>query len=199
MPGDSGSILTSKPGFGVAQRTSTPDAENEIAAVPPVNAKVWVEDAGLGAVGCDEGAVAGADWGVEPVVDVLAVCDVDELFEGVVAPGVKRVDEGTWLPVVDTSPWLSVVDDPRSASDVVVLELLGGVSSPDSALSLGEAKSAADGGSTTWLSTTETPAHATPTAPTLATSHIENSISFFIASVSPKASLLKVNATLNEP
>ncbi len=40
MPGDSGSMLTSNPGLGVAQSTSTPDAENEMAVVPPVREKV---------------------------------------------------------------------------------------------------------------------------------------------------------------
>lgn len=58
IPGDSGSILTSKPGFGVAHKTSTPDDENEIAAVPPVSVKVCVVAAGAGgAVGA---AVVGA-------------------------------------------------------------------------------------------------------------------------------------------
>jgi hypothetical protein len=49
------------------------------------------------------------------------------------------------------------------------------------------------------LSTTDTPAHATPTAAALPASHIENSMSFFMLSVSPVAACGKVNATLNEP
>lgn len=57
----------------------------------------------------------------------------------------------------------------------------------------------ADGGATTWLSTTETPAQATPTAAVLATSHIENSRSFFMRPVSQVNVEYRVNATLNEP
>lgn len=63
----------------------------------------------------------------------------------------------------------------------------------------GEASPAADGGSTTWLSTTETPAQATPTAAALAASHIENNISFFMDPVLQAANRERVNATLNEP
>lgn len=62
-------MLTSNPGFGVAQRTSTPEAENDTAAVPPVNPNVCVvaADGGGLLVG-----VAVVDW----VVEVVACCVV---------------------------------------------------------------------------------------------------------------------------
>ncbi len=147
-PGDSGSIRTSKPGLGVAHRTSTFDAENEIAAVPPVSVNVFV--------------VAPAGCGADVVLEAVA----------------------------GTEP------------DVVVGELEGGLVTVVLAVALvaaGNEKPPTDGGATTWLSTTETPAQATPTAATLAASHIENSMSFFMRSVLQIRFWYRVNATLKEP
>lgn len=66
MPGDSGSILTPKPGLGVAHRTSTLDDENEIAAVPPVSVKVFV----VAPAGCATAVVLDVAAGTEPDVEV---------------------------------------------------------------------------------------------------------------------------------
>jgi hypothetical protein len=148
MPGDSGSTLTSKPGLGVAHRTSTPDDENEIAAVPPVSVNVCVvAAAGVALDGAIE-AVSGTETDVE----------VGEV-------------EGGLVTVVPASVLLAV----------------GNESPP------------ADTGATTWLSTTDTPAQATPTAAVQAASHIEKSMSFFMRPVSRIPFGYRVNATLNEP
>ena len=89
-PGDSGSILTPNPGFGVAHNTWTPDAENDTAVVPPVNTKVWVV-AGAAVV------VGAAGWVVDVELVVGVVVDV-ELVDGVVFDGV--VVDVVWGTVV---------------------------------------------------------------------------------------------------
>lgn len=66
MPGDSGAIRTVKPGFGVAHKTSTPAAENEIAVLPPTRLKVSVS-AGGAIVGDGAEVVVGARVVVEDV------------------------------------------------------------------------------------------------------------------------------------
>ena len=197
MPGDSGSISTLKPGLGVAQSTSTPEAEKEIAAVPPMRVKVWVVAAGGGGVVgagvgggvVGAGCVVGAGWlvGAGCVVGAVVGLGVGWIVGfGVGADGVACVDGleslPSALPGVSAGSFVGV--EPGSlavAGGLSLFSLLGLAAS----LGVGEASSAADGGSTTWLSTTDTPAQATPTAAALAVSHIENSISFFMQSVSP--------------
>ena len=76
------------------------------------------------------------------------------------------------------------VDEPGSVTDAEVFWLANGPVCSGAVLSAGDAIWAADGGSATWLSSTDTPAQATPTAAALAASHIENSISFFMCSLS---------------
>ena len=88
MPGDSGSILTSNPGLGVAHKTVTPSAENENAAVPPTRANVWVSVGG-GATEVDDVAVD------DVAVDDVAVDDVavDDAVVDDVAVDEEAVDE----------------------------------------------------------------------------------------------------------
>lgn len=177
-PGDSGSMLTSKPGLGVAQRTSTREAENEIAAVPPVKAKVRV--VAVGAVGPVVVEVGTVDGDVDVAwVDDGEVC-VGRAF-GTVVDGAAA-----WLAdvVLDSSGFDAAVSD-RAVLDGIVLDGIAEEPVVGAVVVVAEAKSAAGGGATIWLSTTETPAHATPTAATLATSQIENRISFLMGRVSP--------------
>lgn len=67
--------MTSKPGLGVAQRTSTPVGENEMAAVPPVSANVRV------VAGCG-GAVDGGAVEDEAVEDEAVVGCADVVVAG---------------------------------------------------------------------------------------------------------------------
>jgi hypothetical protein len=60
-------------------------------------------------------------------------------------------------------------------------------------------KSTAGAGSMTWSSTTDTPAHATPTAAMLPASHNTNNPIFFMTSVSRFPSPNLVKPTLNDP
>jgi hypothetical protein len=204
-------MLTSKPGLGVAHRTSTPEDENEIAAVPPVRVNVWVVAAGIaGAVGAGAGVV-GVGW-----VDGVAVgagraggavvgCGVGWFagagLDGAAVACVARFDAVGWsLPPLGSSIWSAVADELGASRGVVVAPSVAGRSLTDVvALVVGEVSSVAEGGSTTWLSTTDTPAQATPTAAALPASHIENSMSFFMEPVSLLALDGRVNATLNEP
>jgi hypothetical protein len=170
-------MLTSKPGLGVAQRTSTPEAENEMAVVPPVNAKVRVV------------AVGSVDV-VAAVVDVVWV--VDDWFGAVWAGrDVVAGDEVWFVATVFDEPVFDepVFDEPAVSWVATVEDVVSGGPS-DSVVAVvvtvaeTEATSRADGSSTTWSSTTDTPAHATPTAAALAASHIRNSRNFFMEPVS---------------
>lgn len=85
MPGDSGSMLTSNPGFGVAQSTSTPDAENDIAAVPPIKVKVCVVAVvdvagGTDAVDGEEDTVVDDDVWLD--AGGVVIREVDEVLDG---------------------------------------------------------------------------------------------------------------------
>ena len=208
MPGDSGSMLTSKPGLGVAHRTCTPEDENEIAAVPPVSVNVWVVAAGAGGAGA---GVVGVGW-VDGVVvgagcagGAVVGCGVGWLagaaFDGAAVACVAGVDPvGPSLSPLGSSIWLAVGVEVGSWTGVgVTRPVAGSLLTPVVALVVGEASSATEGGSTTWLSTTDTPAHATPTAAALPASHIQNSMSFVMERVSLLRSDGRVNATLNEP
>lgn len=215
MPGDSGSISTSKPGLGVAQSTWTPVEENEIAVVPPTSVKVWVVAAGGAVVGAwlvgvvvvgagdVEGAVAGS------VVDAMGggaggvVVSVAGLVDG--GAGVEVVERGKLSlreEVVGSGAegcWrVVVVDGVVSVGSGVGVDGAGTVVSPGpDAARLSAPISVAEGGSTTWSSTTETPAHATPTAAALAANHIENSRNFLTGAVFPIATATRVKPTLN--
>ena len=57
----------------------------------------------------------------------------------------------------------------------------------------------AEGGATTWLSTTDTPAQATPTAAVLAATHMANNISFFTVRVFRNRLSMRVKRALNHP
>ena len=97
----------------------------------------------------------------------------------------RLVDEALDDVVLDDAPTeedvlgdnVGAVVEDSPASDVAEVFAV-------SLVEVGKASSPAEGGSTTWLSTTDTPAHATPTAAALAISHIENSMSFFMRPVS---------------
>ncbi len=97
-------MLTSKPGFGDAQSTWTPVAENETAVVPPIRlkVKVWPGAAVVDVDVVDGGAVDVVDVEVGVVVDgdvddvdvdvgVFVVVDVEEEV-GVADPDVGAVD-----------------------------------------------------------------------------------------------------------
>lgn len=122
-------MLTSKPGLGVAHRTWTPEAENEMAAVPPMSEKVSVApvcavDVVAGTVEVEEidwvvGAWVGADWAGGDVVDgddgwvagaVLDAAVVDEA-------AVDEVAVACVAPVDDVDGLVSAV---RSGSVVLV-------------------------------------------------------------------------------
>jgi hypothetical protein len=208
-PGDSGSILTPNPGFGVAHSTWTPDAENDTAVVPPVSTKVWVVAGAAVVVGAAgwvvdvelvdgvvfDGVVVDVVWGTVVLVDELddessgpkssESSDDDRDDESsivlVVTPGVAV--DGGWARVVLVDPESS---DPES-SELESSELES--SDPESSLEPGvvasvlvvkATSSTAWGGATTWLSTTDTPAQATRTAAALAEIHIQNNMSFFM-------------------
>jgi len=156
---------------------------------------------GVVAAGRGGGAVGGAGWNVGLGAGPVVGCGVGEVSDGAEVAGGDGLEDGTWSPAVGSSTCLGVGDRLGSSTGVGVLWLSDAAGSSGWPTSFvgGEATSAAEGGSTTWLSTTDTPAQATPTAAALAASHIENSISFFMSSVSPFAADVRVKATLNEP
>ncbi len=89
----------------MAHRSFRPDAENEIAALPPVRVNVWVSAAGVGAVAGTVVDVvvtvgAGAASGTEEVAGTLVVLDW-EAFAVVELPDPDScpADAG-WLVVV---------------------------------------------------------------------------------------------------
>lgn len=162
IPGDSGSTLTSKPGLGVAHSTSTPDAENEIATVPPVREKVCVVAAGdvTLVVGAEVPDVGGGAVAVVVVWDVVGAavvtCGVVVVVGAVAACGVLG----------DPEPWptsLACALSPGALGggeelvsvfsdvDVVGCGSLGVVSRSDSSLALSgiEVSSATEAGATT--------------------------------------------------
>ena len=112
QPGDSGSIFTSKPGFGVAHSTVTPDAENEIAVVPPVRVNVIVSASTGGTVVELVGTVVEL---VGTVVDVDSGGPVDVVEPGAIVvvvglvPPVDPLDSGDEVVVGDGA--IVVVDD----------------------------------------------------------------------------------------
>ena len=134
-PGDSASMLTSKPGLGVAHRTSTPDAENEMAAVPPMSEKVWVVPVGAVDVEEDAGWVVGAWVGSE----FAEVVDDDGWFRAAVL-----VEDEFNEVVVDevVAAWPAAVDD---VDGLVIADPLGSVV----AVAPADPTSTADGGATT--------------------------------------------------
>lgn len=157
MPGDPGSISTLKPGLGVAQRTSTPEAEKEIAAVPPVSAKVWVVAAGEGgggggAVGAEvvggvvvARCVVGAGCAVGAIVGLDAGWVVGVGFDGVAWVGGLEPSTST-LPGVFPGSLLCVdPGSPGEDSEWSAFSLLELAAS----LGVSATTSAAEGGSTT--------------------------------------------------
>lgn len=110
-PGVSGSISTSKPGFGVAQRTSTPAGPNEIAVVPPTSSKVRVS-VGVGAVVADVvGTVVVLVVGV--TVEVVGVVALPEELVGgsiVLVDGGEVVGAGSVVVVSAVDASGDVVD-----------------------------------------------------------------------------------------
>lgn len=139
-----------------------------------------------------DGAGAGGDATVVGLVDGGGGDEPVEPGERPLpAEIVVSLDEGCWPAVV--------VDGVAGADSVVVgVDGAGTVVSPGSGSArLRAPMSVAEGGSTICSSTTETPAHATPTAAALAASHIANSRIFLTDAVFPIASPHRVKATLN--
>lgn len=208
IPGDSGSISTSKPGLGVAHRTSTPEAENETAAVPPVSENVRVVAAVVGAA-VEVGAVVrvgaveeGAVVEEEAVVDVEAVVGGDVVLgfdtEADAGGAVGRVED----ELLESSTVACVVEDDADSARNDVFDSEPGTDDPPVVVSTPATRnptSSAAGGAMIWLSTTDTPAHATPTAPALAANHIMNNTTLLIQSLSPFVLHRHLNTTLNEP
>lgn len=162
MPGGSFSILTTKPGFGDAQRTCTPLGENEIAVDPPMRLKVSVCPAAA-VVG---GAVVTLEFVVDVAVDIggCVGLGVDEGWLGVV---VARADElDSTAVVVACAPGTSLSTARSISSSDVVSSAARGVAPNvgDALSSAGLWNSAAGAGSIISLSTTATPLQATPIA-----------------------------------
>ncbi len=112
IPEPSFSILTSKPGPGVAQRTDTPDEENWIAVVPPTREKVLVSLAAAGTVGA-----------VEVLVELELAADVDDEVTVVlgVDVGFDSFVEVDGAAVIAGEAVVEVAFVPELAARVVVL------------------------------------------------------------------------------
>ena len=201
MPGLSGSIVTSKPGLGVAHTTLVPDGAKDMAVEPPMRLKVLVT--------VDEEVPVVEDWvAVVPpplveVVAVVAVVDVEAVVGEVEALVVVLV-----VPVVLVDvdrvelPAPVVVDDDRSVESSSPAEsssseswmvrverserttLLSAESPPAPAVSeaslLESVATTAGAGSTRSSSSTPTPVQATAMAVALATAQVRTALVVFM-------------------
>jgi hypothetical protein len=168
-----------------------------MAAVPPVSEKVFVV-----------AAASGAEVELVADVELGAVVEVGAVVDGVVVLGFDTdgdVDEGVGRAVEELfESWTvaRVVEGDAGSVPSDVFDSAAEADDPPAVVSTPATTnptSSADGGAMIWLSTTDTPAHATPTAPALAANHIMNNTTLLIQSSSPFALRRRLKMTLNEP
>jgi hypothetical protein len=146
-------------------------------------------------------SVGGGDVVLGDGVVVLVVAGGVVVADGEVVAGTEgEVETGVEvLSAVATVVVKVVVGSSADRVDVAVVtrdDVVGSLVSRTSSRTTGslfdealfeEARSAAEGGAMIWTSTTETPAHATPTAAAVAPTHMTTRRNLFIRSVSPVA------------